>query len=192
MKHYSALSMPRLGIKSVVWAVLFLLCTYKTTIGQPLCKLTIDDFQGAPRYNNQGTIAYTNCSINFKYHAFRERGYYRLNFDIQLTLNTDRSWLDKSRVTSPEMLAEVLNHEQGHYDIAWLEQQELKRTVSKTVFHEDYQRTAQNIFDRIDAKYKQLNSDYDADTQHMLNRVQQHSWDVYFKKKLEPTASSYK
>ena len=82
------------------------------------------------------------------------------------------------------MLKEILEHEQGHYLIAWMEQQELQRTVGKTVFHEDYQFVAQNIFDRIDAKYKQLNIDYDLDTQHMVNRVQQQSWDAYFKKRI--------
>ncbi len=92
--------------------------------------------------------------------------------------------MDKRRVTSQEMLAEILKHEQGHYIIAFMEQQELLRTVSKTVFYADYQYTAKNIFDRIDAKYKQLNQDYDADTNHMLNRTQQQSWDAYFKKRL--------
>ena len=93
--------------------------------------------------------------------------------------------MDKSSITSSEMLAEVLKHEQGHYIIAYLEQQELLREVAKTVFGSDYQYRAQEIFDRIDAKYKQLNQDYDEDTGHMANRVQQISWDKYFQKKLE-------
>ena len=182
MKVYFAIPIPVSVRKGV--SFLLLLFIVRTANAQPLRRLTVGDFQGAPKYNNQGTIAYTNCSIDFKYQAFRERGYYSLNFDIQLTLNTNKSWLDKSRVISPQMLAEILNHEQGHYDIAYLEQRELMHAVSKTVFHEDYRRIAQNIFDRIDAKYKQRNLDYDADTGHMLNRVQQHSWDVYFKKEL--------
>jgi hypothetical protein len=41
------------------------------------------------------------------------------------------------------------------------------------------------LFNRIDAKYKQLNTDYDEDTQHMTDRVQQHSWDTYFQKRLQ-------
>ena len=148
-------------------------------------QLTIDDFQGTPPYTNGGVIAYTNCSINFQYQAQRERNYYRLYFDIRLKLNNNKSWMDKSRVTSNEMLAEILKHEQGHYLIAFMEQQELLRAVNKTVFYADYQIQAQKIFDRIDAKYKQLNYNYDEDTQHMTNRVQQQSWDAYFKKRIE-------
>jgi hypothetical protein len=65
-----------------------------------------------------------------------------------------------------------------------MEQQELLRTVGRTVFHSDYQRVAQEIFDRIDAKYKQLNMDYDYDTRHMIDRKQQKSWNVYFDKQM--------
>jgi hypothetical protein len=151
---------------------------------QPPRQLTIDDFQGAP-HQNSATVAYTNCSIRFTYKARREKNYYLLDFDIGLTLNSDKSWIDESRITSDDMMAEVLKHEQGHYIIAYMEQQELLRAVSKTVFYADYQYQAKAIFDRIDAKYKQLNHDYDADTQHMLNREQQQSWDAYFKKRLE-------
>lgn len=148
--------------------------------------LTMDDFRGIPRETNRGgVIAYTNSSIDFHYEAHKEKNYYRLDFNIQLTLNSNKSWMDKRRVTSNEMLAEILKHEQGHYLIAYMEQQELIRAVSKTVFYADYQSAAKEIFNRIDAKYKQLNQSYDEDTQHMLNRQQQQSWDAYFKKRLE-------
>lgn len=168
----------------LICVVVLWLSATSMALAQSFHQLTIDDFQGAPRNTSNGVIAYTNCTINFHYEARRQNGYYRLDFNIQLTLNNNRSWMDKSRVTSDDMLTEILKHEQGHYIIAYLEQQELLRTVGKTVFHEDYQYQAKNIFDRIDAKYKQLNRDYDDDTQHMRNREQQHSWDLYFKKRL--------
>jgi len=161
------------------------LCACKVVVhAQPYRLLTVNDF-GASPHRNSGVIAYTNCSIDFKYEAYKKNGYYQLNFNISLKVNRDRSWIDRSNVTSSDMLAEILKHEQGHYIIAYLEQQELFREVGKTVFGADYQYRAQEIFDRIDAKYKQLNQDYDEDTQHMTNRVQQNSWDKYFRKKLE-------
>lgn len=156
---------------------------YASAQTQEFHQLTADDFKGIPR-NDQFTVAYTNCSINFHYQARRERNYYLLDFNVGLTMNNYKSWLDRSRVNSPALLAEVLKHEQGHYNIAYMEQQELLRALRRNVFYSDYQTVAQAIFDRIDAKYKQLNLDYDADTQHMQNRTQQQSWDAYFKKKL--------
>jgi hypothetical protein len=170
---------------SLMGVVVLCVCFINVASAQSFHQLSIDDFQGAPNYNKQGVIAYTNCTIDFRYEAHREVNYYRLDFDIRLMLNNYKSWMDKRRVTSEEMLAEILKHEQGHYTIAYLEQQELLRIVSKTVFHADYQNEARNIFDRVDAKYKQLNYSYDEDTRHMLNRVQQQSWDAYFRKQLE-------
>jgi hypothetical protein len=152
---------------------------------QPYHTLTVDDFQGTPHYSSRGVIAYTNCTIDFRYEARKENDYYRLDFNIRLIVNNNKSWMDTRRITSPQMLAEILKHEQGHYIIAFMEQHELLREVSRTVFRADYQYAAQNIFNRIDAKYKQLNWNYDEDTQHMTNRQQQQSWDAYFKQRLE-------
>ncbi|MEO3405927.1 DUF922 domain-containing protein [Mucilaginibacter sp. CAU 1740] len=147
-------------------------------------QLTANDFWGTPRANAGGVVAYTNCTIDYRYQAQRERGGYRLNFNIRLILNNNKSWLDKSRVSTPQQMTEILKHEQGHYTIAFLEQQELLRTVSRMRFSSNYNYEAMAVFNRIDAKYKQLNSDYDEDTAHMQDRVQQHSWDMYFQKKL--------
>jgi hypothetical protein len=174
----------RLIFRGAICAMVLCVCCRLAASAQAYHQLTADDFGAAPRSHN-GVIAYTNCTINFRYQAHRKNGYYLLDFNIRLNINRDRSWMDKSRITSPEMLAEILKHEQGHYIIAYLEQQELLREVGKTRFEADYQSRAQEIFDRIDAKYKQLNQDYDEDTNHMTNRVQQNSWDVYFNKRLE-------
>ena len=170
-------------LRLIIIAALLLPALQKVS-AQDYHQLTIDDFQGTPRSNGDGVIAYTNCTIDFQYKANRQNGYYRLNFDIRLLMNRNRSWVNKGQVKSAAMRDEILKHEQGHYTIAFMEQQELLRTVGKTVFHSDYQYEAADIFNRIDAKYKQLNIDYDIDTQHMVNRVQQHSWDVYFQRKL--------
>jgi predicted secreted Zn-dependent protease len=164
-------------------AILWL--SFTVADAQPYRKLTLDDFRGNPNTNNTGVVAYTNCSIAFSYTAYKEKDYYILNFIIKLDMNNDKSWMNRSRLTTAEMAAEILKHEQGHYNIAYMEQQELLRTVGRTVFHSDYERVAKQIFNRIDAKYQQLNHNYDDDTQHSANREQQHSWDMYFKKRLE-------
>jgi len=174
----------RLIIKVVICAVLIWLLSNQMALAQPFHQLSIDEFQGTPQPHSV-IIAYTNCSIDMHYHVTAEKGYYRLAFDIRLVFNRDKSWVDRSRVRSREMLEEVLKHEQGHYTIAYMEQQEVLREMGKTRFGSDYQTKVNEIFDRIDAKYKQLNIDYDEDTQHMNDRRQQHSWDVYFHKRLE-------
>jgi hypothetical protein len=156
-----------------------------TALAQPHRLLTVNDFRGEPRPNGRGVVAYTNCTIDFKFQANRDNGNYTVHFNVRLMMNNDKSWIDRSRIRSQETLAEILKHEQGHYNIAYLEQQEVIRTMSRTRFTANYQNEAMNIFNRIDAKYRQLNIDYDEDTEHSVNRQQQHSWDVYFTKRLE-------
>jgi predicted secreted Zn-dependent protease len=162
-----------------------LLCFILTPApAQPHRLLTVNDFQGAPRANGRGVIAYTNCTIDFKYQASHNNGNYILHANVRLFMNNYKSWIDRSRISSADQLAEILKHEQGHYTIAYLEQQEVLRAIEHTRFTYNYNTEAMAIFNRIDAKYKQLNQDYDEDTEHMVNRQQQHSWDIYFTKRL--------
>lgn len=170
-------------LMAAIFAAFFLL-NFNNARAQYYRQLTVDDFRALPKSNNS-VIAYTNCTIDYSYVAHSEKDYFILDFNIALKMNSNKSWIDKRRVTSAEMLAEILKHEQGHYNIAYMEQQELLRTVGKTIFYSDYQARAREIFERIDAKYKKLNVSYDVDTEHMANRDVQRSWDAYFKKQLD-------
>lgn len=177
--------MKRNIVKVIGPAAMCVLMMIAPASAQSFHQLTANDFLGTPRANAGGVVAYTNCTIDYRYQARREGRGYRLNFNIRLILNNNKSWLDRSRVNTPQQLSEILKHEQGHYTIAFLEQQELLRIVSNTRFSNNYNYEAMAIFNRIDAKYKQLNADYDEDTAHMTDRKQQHSWDVYFQQKLK-------
>ncbi|GGH11784.1 DUF922 domain-containing protein [Mucilaginibacter phyllosphaerae] len=168
------------------FCALALLCfTLAPAWAQPHRMLSVNDFQGTPRPNGRGVIAYTNCTIDFKYQASRRGDDYIIHANVRLFMNNYKSWIDRSRISSAEQLAEILKHEQGHYTIAYLEQQEVLRAIERTRFTANYTAEAMNLFNRIDAKYKQLNQDYDEDTEHMVNRQQQHSWDIYFAKRLQ-------
>ena len=177
--------MKRNIVKGIGFTAMCFLAMITPASAQSFHQLTANDFWGTPRANAGGVVAYTNCTIDYRYQARREGGGYRLNFNIRLILNNNKSWLDKSQVSTPQQMTEILKHEQGHYTIAFLEQQELLRIVGRTRFSNNYNYEAMAIFNRIDAKYKQLNADYDEDTAHMTDRKQQHSWDVYFQQKLK-------
>lgn len=147
-------------------------------------RLSADEFEGRPG-SMSGAIAYTNCSIDFHYRVTNDsHNNIIITPDVQLVFNRDKSWIDKHRILNSAMLAAILKHEQGHYTIAYMEQQELLRTISKTRFTANYQAQAAAIFDKVHDKYKVLNENYDTDTQNSLDRVQQRSWDEYFKKRL--------
>lgn len=173
------------GFAKVMAAIVLLVgCAFAATAQSYYHQLSVDEFEGKPG-GIPGMVAYTNCSIDFRYRVTNDkRNNFSVAFDVQLIFNRDKSWIDKRRVSSAAMMADIIKHEQGHYIIAYMEQQELIRTVGKTRFGANYQAQATAIFDRIDAKYKQLTNNYDTDTRHSLDREQQHSWDEYFKQRL--------
>ena len=170
----------------IVYATLLLLLCSAPAFAQPYRKLTSGDFRGAPQPGSAGELAFTNCMIEYSYTPHPRNGYYELDFNIKLVMLHDQSWMDRRKIPSQTRMDEILKHEQGHYNLAYLEQQELLRTVARTVFRDDYKDVANAIFQRIDAKYHMLNENYDTDTENSSNRVQQHSWDVYFDKVLLP------
>ncbi len=166
-------------------ALLFIFQAGWAQVPGPYHKLAAEEFAGMTEVNNGDIIAYTNCFIDFNYRATSQKGIYHLTCDIHLIFNKDKSWINRKKVLSPTHLQGILDHEQGHYTIAYMEQQELIRTVSQTRFDANYQYEAANMFDRVHEKYKQLSLDYDDDTDHMRNQKQQLSWDAWFKKRLE-------
>ncbi len=98
------------------WAAIVLLWFAATPASaQSYHLLTVDDFQGMPQKMSFAAVAYTNCSISYNYGVKRYNGNYRIDFNVSLVMNKNISWLDRSRVKSPEMMAEILKHEQGHY-----------------------------------------------------------------------------
>jgi predicted secreted Zn-dependent protease len=171
-------------IERVVYTTLLLfICA--AAAAQPYKKLTSTDFRGKPQ-TGTNEIAFTHCSISYSYTAHKEGDYYRLDFNILLVMDHDRSWINRDMVNTSEKMTDILKHEQGHYNLAYMEQQELLRTVSHTVFRDNFRSVADGIFKRVNEKYQQLNLDYDDDTQNSTNLAQQRSWDLYFGRALGP------
>ena len=163
------------------------LCLLSTAIvfAQPYRQLTPNDFAGAVPQGSGFFVAHTSCNVTMRYNVQKQRsGYYRLDFTVNLNLNRDRSWINRQMIISSDMMDEVLRHEQGHYQIAYLMQQEMISALNNYNYTGNYQRQADEIFQRIDDKYRKMNSDYDNDTQHMQNRKQQAAWATYLNREL--------
>src|SRR5476651_1688651 len=97
-------------------------------------QLSSNDFRGTPHTTGDNCIALTYCSIDYHYHVTSEKNNYRLTFNVEVILDRERSWLYRKRILSPQMLTEVLKHEQGHYTIAYMEREEILREANRTRF----------------------------------------------------------
>lgn len=175
-----------LRLVRVMFVLTLCLCTGKVVLAQDSYRqLAAADFRGQPQPGANNAIAHTKCTINFHYEAQGQGDDFRLLCNVRLAVDNSRSWIDMKRVTSQQMLTRILNHEQGHYNISYMEQQELLRLVNRTRFDEyNYRTQANNLFNAVHAKYQQLNENYDIGTENMRNAEQQHSWDVYFQKRI--------
>ncbi|HJP63707.1 MAG TPA: DUF922 domain-containing protein [Mucilaginibacter sp.] len=172
-----------MGFVRKFYLLVFLIIFSVLAKAQPYRQLSAEDFRGEPQRGGLA-VAATACTIDLKYDVHARNGNYQLKFYIRLLIDRERSWMDHERVNTPEMLAEILKHEQGHYAINYLEQQELQRELEGRQYSGNYKEEVSAIFDRIHEKYDQLNKDYDDDTENSRNRKQQATWDRYFQRQL--------
>jgi hypothetical protein len=174
-------------LKAICAAIL--LFTTSVALAQPYRQLTPNDFTGDVPQNSGFYIAHTSCNVTMNYQIQKYRSNYQLTFNIRLMLNRDRSWINRKVINTPETMSEVLRHEQGHYQIAYLMQQEMISALNQYHYTGDYQRQTDAIFKRIDDKYREMNSAYEQDTQHMQNRKQQAEWVNFLNREVAQASS---
>jgi hypothetical protein len=128
-------------------------------------RLTWEDFKAAPDPASSNA-ALTSSSINVEF------GYddQELQFTIKCRFDKNKSWV---RVRN----AEILAHEQGHFDMAELHARKLNKALkgykfnSKTV-SEDVNR----IYDSVMTLHHAAQSEYDKETDFSRNKEKQATW----------------
>jgi hypothetical protein len=152
-------------------------------------RLTVADMAGAP--TDAGYVAYTNCYVGYSYQPTRHNGVYNIDFNVQLYLNTNRSWIKMDLVKNQNMLQEILKHEQGHYNIAWLMRNELYSVFTRHRYSANYQYEIASLFKQIESKYHKMNEDYENQTQHMDDAANQQKWNTWFNRQLNNREMAY-
>lgn len=171
-------------LSTPVIAVVFLFFLSHVSVAQSYHRLAARDFAGTPA-TDAGFAAYTNCYVSYSYRASRYNGNYNIDFNVQLYLNTGKSWIRFNEVSTREMLMGVLKHEQGHYNIAYLMKSELYSVFTHHRYSSNYQAEIALLFKQVEAKYHQLNEDYENQTAHMANVQNQEKWNLWFGKQLD-------
>ena len=143
--------------------------------------LTWEDFTGRPDKKSEHAamaswkIYYSYQGINFNGDTAMLRG-----LKINLELDKDRSWLKKGRETG-----DLLKHEQGHFNVGLLCQQEMLKQFTNTVFLKSgWQDKIQKLFNNILDKYLQMDLKYDTETNHSKQKEMQQKWDSFFSTEL--------
>lgn len=129
-------------------------------------KLTWEDFQGKPDPSSTNA-ALTNSTINVEF-GFNNKG---LTHSIRCRFNKRLSW---GRIRNEY----ILNHEQGHFDIAEGHARLLHKNLSGYAFNS---RTVSDDINRIYnetmEQHVSMQKQYDMATNHSLDSAMQRTWD---------------
>ncbi len=174
--------------------ILFLLAT-NTNFGQPRnCKdcvawsetrpLRWSDFKGTPkRLSPNAAMTDSGMSIELKCDGRSSKAVVRSYF------NPHSSWTKDNRS------AELLKHEQLHFDITELFVRKLRRQLS--VFENDCEQLSKHIQEYYDSNYKEFvayQDQYDKETEHSIDKAMQREWEEKVSQELEelkPYASTF-
>lgn len=137
--------------------------------GQPL---TWDDFKGKPVEDNDA-VALTNAGFGLKL-AFRRVDHVsQLVITVNCNFSRKDSWVKKGNNTTY-----ILNHEQKHFDIAYLHTllfiQKLK---AATLTNDNYAALIEKIYKDAATEMAAMQHQYDAETSHSRVVAKQQQWD---------------
>ena len=140
------------------------------------------------RNSKRPYIAYTSHKTMHKYRATQRGNQLSLKFEVGVTLDTLQTFLDPNKLKSldAEGKKALLNHEQGHSDLAIIYGRILYSRLSKGKYSiAGYKKEVKSIYDSVMKELAQLHIKYDMDTEHGQYEEEQQKWDLYFKKGLE-------
>lgn len=143
--------------------------------------LTWEDFTGKPE-KSSSFEAHTYWKLNYSFTGvnFKNDTAVITGLNVKLQLDENLSWIKKGKETPA-----LLKHEQGHFDIGILCQNEIIQQFKSTVFlRSDFQNKMQSIFSATLKKYNLMGLQYDEETGHSKNKENQEKWDAFFAKEI--------
>jgi len=162
-------------------------------------KLTWNDFTGNPPSNPQNH-AYTYTIIDYSHSIeslpMQECKFTFTKVDTQAFMVSFNSWSIKQSIS-------LLNHEQGHFDIAKIHAQKLEQFLEQQLGKEIEcvpisvsndkttrmeivaKEITENIFQSLENEWYEMDTNYDEDTQVGTSLLKQEEWDKIINSKLE-------
>jgi hypothetical protein len=164
-------------------AIILFVFLVNTVCAQEYKTLVADDFKGIPPAGNP-YLAYTYAAVTYRIKVLQMGNKPDLEISVTTTFLPEQSWINKEKIKNPEMLQEALKHEQGHYYIAVLLEQEAKKKLLGSSYTSNYKNEIATQFKKLLTKYEKMEIEYDLQTDHMRNRNEQKKWDEFFKEKI--------
>ena len=140
-------------------------------------KLTWADYSG--RVDASSSFgAMTEYQFSYRVSGMEKSGdsIYFKNIEVTLNFDHQKSWVKKDMMTDA-----LLEHEQGHFNIGFMCVREFLSIIKSTKFIKaQYSARLKQIFQVVSDKYQQMHTQYDAETNHSINRTAQEKWNTFF------------
>lgn len=149
----------------------------------PGTKLIWNDFKGKPVTGSEAA-AITNAGIGFKMMFHSKDKVATLNISVDCNFSIADSWVKNSRKTPY-----ILNHEQHHFDIAYLYAMQFVQNLKAAKYTmKDYSKVIERIYNQCQQDLITMQTDYDAETKNSKLAVEQELWNKKIDAKMDTFA----
>jgi hypothetical protein len=122
------------------------------------------------------------AEVRYTYEFF-STGDYR--FDVYAQVDPQTSWCKGAKQS-----ADLLKHEQLHFDIAELFARRIKQAFENYQYTENFSSEIEQIFNQKKAEYHAVQRQYDEETNHSIDKEKQRSWQQQVQNELSKTKPS--
>ena len=143
--------------------------------------LVWNDFSGKVDKSSEfNAVTYWGVKYNTATKKDGATGKFTATIEFILEMDPKKSWVKKGKETD-----ELLKHEQGHFNTGLLCLKELvAKTANLTEVSESSFGKIQTLFFEILAKYQKIDLQYDAETNHSENKIEQAKWNQFYANEL--------
>ncbi|SFG78684.1 DUF922 domain-containing protein [Pedobacter insulae] len=130
-------------------------------------------------------FALTATRWQYSYNAHIRGNNLHIDFNFFAGVDPDKSWVKLNKLRGAESKRKLLNHEQGHVNINFLL---LKDGEQKVRFQRytirNYKKSIKENANKVSAYYTAMQKQYDEETKHGSDDINQKRWDRLIEKEL--------
>ena len=155
----------------------------KKLSGAKIVNLTWADFKGTPS-GPEDFVASTNSGVSFSFSYKERNGVGTIEYTVFSNFYPALSWYRPSKVSTY-----ILEHEQMHFDISELCARKLRKGLVGIPHDRNFKENSEVVYQQYEAERRQLQTQYDKESDHSNNREAEYKWRVYIAEQLEAYGS---
>lgn len=114
----------------------------------------------------------------FRWETKTEKGVIRLSIFIRVEVDREKSWVKEEFMekSTDEAKKALLNHEKGHYIIAFIHYKKFQKLLQEHTFSKRMKPEMDSLYTTVLAEMNAMNTRYDDETDHIKNTEKQSAW----------------